>query len=103
MYPRHVKIELRRTTSRDPDFAAMIRALDAELGERDGDDHGLYAPHNILTTDTAVIAFVDGVAAGSGCFKPYGDDNSVELKRMFVSPAHRGMGIGAAILTELET
>lgn len=94
-------IELRRTTSRDPAFAALVRSLDVELAERDGDDHGLYAPHNVLTTETAVVASVDGAAAGCGCFKSVGD-GAVELKRMFVAPAHRGAGVGAAVLRELE-
>jgi putative acetyltransferase len=100
--PSRESIELRRTTSRDPVFAALLRELDAELAERDGDDHGLYAPHNILTTDTAVVAYRDGAPAGSGCFKPFAEDGTVELKRMFVAPAHRGAGIGAAVLRELE-
>ena len=51
--------------------------------------------------DTLIVAYVDNQAAGCGCFKKL-DDTTVEIKRMFVKPTHRGRGIAIRILTELE-
>ena len=93
---------IRRTTGGDPDFIALAKALDAELR----DEYGAavqadYAQYNVVDTDTAVVAYVDGVPAGCGCFKRF-DAGAAELKRMFVAITHRGTGVGRAVLDELE-
>lgn len=95
-------MKLRRTTGRDPDFIRLTRELDAELLTVYGDAQADYAQHNLVATDTAIVATVDGAPAGCGCFKRF-DDDAMELKRMFVDPAHRGTGVGRAMLAELET
>lgn len=92
---------VRRTTGRDPEFIALTKRLDAELRAQYGEAQAQYAPYNIVETETAVVATVDGVAVGCGCFKRY-DDEAIELKRMFVDPAARGAGVGRAIVGELE-
>jgi GNAT superfamily N-acetyltransferase len=48
-----------------------------------------------------LVAEVDGVPAGCGGWRSYGD-GVVELKRMYVEPAFRRRGIAALLLTELE-
>lgn len=48
-----------------------------------------------------VLAFVDGTLAGCGAFRPH-DAGTVELKRMYVRDAHRGAGVGRAIVAALE-
>ena len=50
----------------------------------------------------ALVARIDGVPAGCGCFKTYSDD-MVEIKRMFVPARYRGRGVARAILLELES
>ncbi len=93
---------LKRTSSDNEDFQQLIPLLDAYLRIKDGDDHAFYAQYN--KTDSikhVVVCYDEGVAVGCGAFKPY-DDNRVEIKRMFVRPEHRGKGIGAAVLKELE-
>lgn len=48
---------------------------------------------------TFVVARVDGVAAATGavvCYEGYG-----EIKRMFVLPAYRGLGLGRRVLQTL--
>jgi GNAT superfamily N-acetyltransferase len=48
-----------------------------------------------------VLVYVDGKPVGCGAFKKY-DDESVEIKRMFVLPEMRGKQLAAQILQELE-
>ena len=48
-----------------------------------------------------VLATVDGVGAGCGAIQPI-DDQTVELKRMYVRPAYRGGGIARRVLAALE-
>ena len=95
-------VTLRRTTGSDAEFVALTNALDAELRDEYGaavqDD---YAKYNIVDTDTAVVAYVDGTPAGCGCFKRF-DAETAELKRMFVALPFRGAGVGRAVLDELE-
>ena len=92
---------IRRTTSTDPAFIALVRRLDAELRDRYGALQDIYAPHNVLVSDTVVVAEVEGVAIGCGALKAF-DDETVELKRMFVSPERRGAGIGRQLVDALE-
>jgi len=91
-----------RTTAADPAFVALTRELDADLRARYGAAQDAYAVHNVFTCDTAVVARHGDQPVGCGCFKPF-DAEAVELKRMFVDPAHRGAGIGRAIVDALET
>ncbi len=95
-------LTLKRTNSSDKDFHLLIAKLDKYLLEQYGQLQNFYSQYNrIENIPTVVIASIENEAAGCGCFKRF-DDNSVEVKRMFVANEHRGKGIGAAILTELE-
>lgn len=47
-----------------------------------------------------VLARVDGALAGMGFLKPLAGD-ACEVKRLYVRPEHRGLGLGRAILAEL--
>jgi putative acetyltransferase len=94
--------QLKRKTSADTDFQNLVALLDKELAIRDGNEHDFYAQFNkIDALKNVVVYFDNGTPIGCGAFKPY-DDYTVEIKRMFVQPAHRGKRIAANILTELE-
>lgn len=96
-------MNLRRTTGRDPDFIVLTTKLDEELLVEYGvAAQADYVPYNLVDADTAIVATIDGALAGCGCFKPF-DDDAVELKRVYVDPAHRGMGVGRALVDALET
>ncbi len=95
-------LRLKRTNSDDADFRQLVRLLDADLAVRDGEDHAFYAQFNkVDSIRHAVVIYENDQPVGCGAFKPF-DENSVEIKRMYVLPTNRGFGIAAAILTELE-
>jgi putative acetyltransferase len=95
-------IQLVRTDSENKDFIALVTYLDTELAERDGNDHVFYSQFNkIDTIKFAVIAYENEYPLGCGAIKQYGP-NTMEIKRMYVTPVNRGKGIAVAILSELE-
>ena len=94
--------QIKRTDSDDHDFKKLIKKLDEYLKIVDGDDHDFYDQYNKTDAIKNVILYYeDKFAIGCGAFKKY-DDDTVEIKRMYVSEVHRGKGIGAIILKELE-
>jgi GNAT superfamily N-acetyltransferase len=91
-----------RTTSKNPDFIALVNELDAYLKIVDGADHDFYNQYNgIENLDYVVIAYIDNLAVGCGAFKPY-QNTKAEIKRMYSQPRHRNLGVATKILTELE-
>jgi putative acetyltransferase len=96
-------LQLVRTDNSNPFFGTLIRALDEDLLTRYPDIQAQYTPHNAIAASTpVVIALLDNEPAGCGCFKKL-DDDTVEIKRMYVVPAFRNKHIAGTILTELET
>ena len=100
-----------RTNSENIDFINLVKKLDAYLKITDGDEHDFYNQfNNIDVLKNVVVVFVDTevnsaqvkIAIGCGAIKKF-ENNSVEVKRMFVSKDFRGKGIAKKILTELET
>jgi putative acetyltransferase len=95
-------ITLKRTNNLDPDFRVLITELDAELRATYDELMNTYDQHNVIEEiATVVIAYVDGQPAGCGCFKAF-SRATAEVKRMYVKPQYRGMGISAMVLKELE-
>jgi putative acetyltransferase len=91
-----------RTNSDNRDFIELVRSLDAELAVRDGDDHSFYSQFNSIDKiKYAVLAYENGIPLGCGAIKKY-DDNTMEVKRMYVTPESRGTGIASKILSALE-
>src|SRR5215831_19902051 len=83
--------------------AALIAELDAQLGSHgypQASQHG-YSIEKLLREGVAFFVLRRrGVAAGCGGVQLYGTEYA-ELKRMYVRPAHRGLGLGRAILDHL--
>jgi putative acetyltransferase len=93
---------LQRTNSQDINFRKLIFLLDKFLKDRDGEEHAFYHQFNKLDDiKNAVIYFDNNEAIGCGSFKKY-DETTVEIKRMFVKPNHRGKGVATLVLKELE-
>jgi putative acetyltransferase len=95
-------IELKRTDSQDLDFRKLVELLDKDLSARDGEDHSFYAQYNTLVNiKEAIVCYENGFAIGCGAIKKY-DEQTAEVKRMFVMLAHRGKGIASSVLAGLE-
>ena len=100
-------VHVREYDPRHPDARACLRAYFSELSRRfDGgfdparsisaDDAELTPPTGLL-----LVATWHGEPVGCGAVKFHGDEPA-ELKRMWVSPARRGLGLGRRLLAELE-
>lgn len=96
-------IELKRTSSDDPDFLALIGLLDQDLWRRYPETQQFFQGFNKIKLDAkAVVAYDNGKPAGCGCFRAAGNGHVAEMKRMYVIEEARGRGIARQVLYELE-
>jgi putative acetyltransferase len=92
-----VLIECR--TSSDPELAALLVAQQRELREADGGlDGQVFVPHDDARYLVGVLA---GRAVVCGAIQAL-DRDTAEIKRMYVRPAHRGLGLARQMLGALE-
>ncbi len=92
-----------RTDSTNEDFVKMVKLLDEELAEIDGDDHDFYAQYNkIDAIKNALVLYENKTPIGCGAFKPF-DSERVEIKRMYVVQSARSRGLATQILLNLES
>lgn len=95
-------IEIFRTDSTNKDFINLVKYLDADLAERDGDDHSFYDQFNkIGKIKYAVVAYENKMPVSCGAMKEY-SPGSIEIKRMYTLNESRGKGIASKVLKELE-
>jgi ribosomal protein S18 acetylase RimI-like enzyme len=101
-------VQVSLTDPRDPAARACMAAYFAELSDRfdagfdpalsiSADDAELTPPAGLL-----LLATLRGDAVGIGALKLHGDQPA-EIKRMWVSKAARGLGLGRRLLAELES
>lgn len=91
-----------RKSGNNPDFMSMVHALDEDLYQRNGDIQKQYEQYNqINNIKHAIVVYVNGEPVGCGCFKPF-NENTIEMKRMFILPELRGRQLAARMLQELE-
>lgn len=91
-----------RTSSLHIDFIHLVSLLDADLARRDGEENAFYAQFNgISQLKQCVVYYKNDIAVGCGALKSF-DEDSMEIKRMYVSMAYRGKGIATLLLAELE-
>lgn len=90
------------TTSENPDFLSLIKTFDAFLWERYPELKTAYWGNNLIEFNpNVIVVYSDEKPVGCGCFKKY-NATTAELKRMFVSPEARGIGLAQLIIKELE-
>lgn len=91
-----------RTTSDNQDFKKLILKLDELLQITDGAEHSFFAQFNkVENIKNVVVCYENEKAIGCGAFKVT-DNQTVEIKRMFVDPNFRGKGVASLVLKELE-
>jgi DNA-binding MarR family transcriptional regulator/GNAT superfamily N-acetyltransferase len=100
-------VEIGVCDPRDPEARRCLRAYEQELSARfdsgfdparsnPAADHEMTPPAGLF-----LVAVLDGEPAGCGALK-FHPGAPAEVKRMWVSPAVRGLGLGRRLLAELE-
>jgi|SRR6266540_2743587 len=87
-------IELILTDSEHTEFQRLSAEMEKELYERDG-ELADFLP-------TVVLLFAGDTAVSCGALREY-DVEAAEIKRMYVTPAHRRNNYASQILTALES
>ena len=91
-----------KTNSDHPDFKKLSALFDEYLVDIDGDEREFFAHYNNVQLDHVLVVYDEERAVGCGAFKKYEEDTA-EIKRMFVLPESRGKVIANMILTEIES
>jgi predicted GNAT family acetyltransferase len=91
-----------RTDSDNKDFIQLVKALDADLAHRDGNEHSFYDQFNkIDTIRHVVVAYENDKPVSCGAMKEV-NPATMEIKRMYTIPESRGKGLATKVLTQLE-
>ena len=90
-------MKIQRTNSENIDFIHLVKALDAYLKITDEEEHDFYNQfNNIDVLSEVVVVYKDTTtklhAVGCAAMKKF-DETTVEVKRMYVLPEERGVGI----------
>jgi ribosomal protein S18 acetylase RimI-like enzyme len=98
-------LEISRADPREPDAAALIRAMTAEVTaiyDHKIDGAGNFKPEDVLVPGSGfLVGRVESQAVACGAYRPL-EPGIAEIKRMFVLPEHRGRGYSKAMLVTLE-
>ena len=97
-------VRIERRAYDDPDVVRLVVAVQQEYVDRYGgpdearvDLHEFAPPQGLF-----LVATLDGVPVASGGWRHIAGD-AVEIKRMYVVPAARGLGLARRVLAELES
>lgn len=95
-------IELLKTNSKSADFIELIQLLDKDLSERYGELQKQYDKHNKVDyINDVILIYKNKVPTACGAFKEY-NNNSAEIKRIFVKKENRQQGLAKLIVSKLE-
>lgn len=92
------------TDGTDEDFAKLCSYLDQDLDRivLGNENRKQYEQYNRLENiKDVIVIYKEQKAIGSGAFKLY-DDETVEIKRIYIEQAHRSLGLGKELLFRLE-
>lgn len=96
-------VEVRELPFEHSDSIMLHSAQRAEIAAAYGAaDSDPSEPTTAENVSAFVVAYTDGMPAGCGGLRVIADDE-LEVKRMYVSPAHRGTGVSTAVLKSLES
>ena len=94
--------EVVHTTSENPDFIFLYNTFDTFLWERYPELKTEYWGNNVIEFNpNVIVVYLNKKPVACGCIKKYNIDTA-ELKRMFVMPEARGLGLAQIVLIELE-
>lgn len=97
-----MNLRTQRTTSENEQFVKLVRELDAALADVNGEANSFFVQFNkIDLLKHVVVVYLHNEPVGCGAIKEY-EPGTMEVKRMYVPPRHRGKGIATHVLTELE-
>lgn len=103
--PANAVIEIRREDILSPTARHLINSLNAELESRYPEEGAnffrLDADEVSEGRGGFFIAYIDNRPVGCGAIRRI-EPTVAEIKRMYVAPGNRGLGIGGKILAELE-
>ena len=98
------ELRIERRDYDDPDVLRLVADVQQEYVRRYGgpdeasvDLHEFAPPHGLF-----LVAVLDGVPAATGGWRRIAED-AVEIKRMYVAPGARRLGLARRILAELES
>jgi putative acetyltransferase len=98
-------LEISRIDPREPEAAALIHAMTAEVRatyDHKIDGAGNFKPEDVLVPGSGFyVGRVESQAVACGAYRPL-EPGIAEIKRMFVAPEHRGRGYSKAMLSTLE-
>ena len=99
---RAPEAELRFVDVSHPDLLALAAELDAYFHAGWGEVAENYKQYHALDgMACAVVAYIEGKPVGCGCWRAY-DPITAEVKRMYVRPAYRRLGVAGKIVAALE-
>lgn len=96
-------MEFHRTDGKDKNFIENCRLLDLDLDRRVGRkiQRDKYKQYNLLDEiQEAIVVCEENRVIGGGAIRRY-DDETMELKRVFVHTEYQGRGIGSRLVSLL--
>lgn len=93
-----------KTDGTNKDFVSMCAKLDQYLDELVGGNkqRSQYEQYNTVDKiQDVIVIYKDGIPIGSGAYRYY-DDETAELKRIYVDKPYRGIGLGKELVLSLE-
>ncbi|MFK7809818.1 MAG: GNAT family N-acetyltransferase [Saprospiraceae bacterium] len=95
-------IIFKKTDSSSKDFRLLIKALDAGLLDNYKEAQSWYDQFNKLDDiKHVIVAYEKEQPLACGAIKQF-DEESMEVKRMYVTPEARGKGLASKLLLDLE-
>ena len=95
-------MEIRFVDPKNQDFAHLAELLDAYYFQLVGDVHLRYAAYNRPENfNCLTVVYEDNAAIACGCWKAL-DEETAEIKRIYVLPTYRRRGAASMIVNVLE-